>query len=197
MPESSEITVVSDRDVIAATIQGDTACFGVIVERYWNMVFALALSRVGDPAVAEDVAQESFLKAFSELPSLRNPLRFAGWLSKITLQQCSNIVRYRVRHAKSLGCRATSVEDLRDEPAGAPRNPGLTQDQICFVRRAVSRLPEKFRTLIVMRFVAGLSAVQIAQQLGRRPGVIRVRLHRAYKLLREDLAPVLEEVGQL
>lgn len=193
MPKSSEMTVVSDEDIIKATLRGETACFGTIVERYWNMVVALALSRVADPAEAEDIAQESFLKAYSQLPGLRNPLRFAGWLSKITLQQCSNTIRFKTRHAKSIGCKATSVEDLYDEPTQI-RNPGLTQDQTHFVRRAVSRLPEKFRTLIIMRFVAGLSTVQIAEQLGGRPGAIRVRLHRAYKILREDLAPVLEEV---
>jgi len=163
VPKSPEMTVVRDEDIIRATLGGDNASFGIIVERYWNMVVALALSRV------------------------------AGWLSKITLQQCSNTIRFRVRHAKSLGGRATSVEDLHDEPAQT-RNPGLTRDQTHFVRQAVGRLPEKFRTLIIMRFVAGLSAVQIAEQLGKRPGAVRVRLHRAYKILREDLAPVLEDV---
>ncbi len=193
MPKSPELTVVSDEAIIRATLAGDSACFGTIVERYWNMVVALALSRVGDSAEAEDIAQESFLKAYSQLHGLRDPSRFAGWLSKITLQQCSNAVRRKVRRAKSLGCKATSVEALRDELAQT-RNPGLTPDQTSFVRRAVRRLPEKFRTPIIMRFVAGLSTVQIAEQLGGRPGTIRVRLHRAYKILRNDLAPVLEEV---
>jgi RNA polymerase sigma-70 factor (ECF subfamily) len=193
MPECPEMTVLSDEDIIKATLGGDIASFSSIVERHWNMVVALALSRVADPTEAEDIAQESFLKAYSQLHGLRNPSRFAGWLSKITIQQCSNTLRCKVRHAKTFGCKATPVDDL-DEKSAATRNPGLTQDQTHFVRQAVSRLPEKFRTLIVMRFVAGLSAVQIAEQLGRRPGAIRVRLHRAYKILRDDLAPVLEEV---
>ena len=193
MPKSPEMTVASDEEIVQAALGGNVTCFDTIVERYWNMVVALALSRVDDPAEAEDVAQESFLKAYSQLHGLRNPSRFAGWLSKITLQQCSNNIRFKVRHEKSFGCRATSVECLGAEPAQT-RNPGLTRDQTHFVRRAVRRLPEKFRTLIVLRFVEGLSAVQIAQQLGKRPGAIRVRLHRAYKILRDDLAPVLEEV---
>lgn len=193
MPECPETTVLSDEDIIKATLGGNIACFSTMVERYWNMVVALALSRVSDPAEAEDVAQESFLKAYSQLHGLRNPSRFAGWLSKITIQQCANSLRFRIRREKSFGCRATPVECLDSEPAQV-RNPGLTRDQTHFVRQAVSRLPEKFRTLIVMRFVAGLSAVQIAEQLGRRPGAIRVRLHRAYKILRDDLAPILEEV---
>ena len=193
MPESAEMTVASDEDIITATLRGDIASFGTIVERYWNMVIALALSRITDPAEAEDIAQESFLKAYSQLHSLRQPSRFAGWLSKIALQQCSNTIRRSVRSRTALGCRATSLDDLGEQLAEMP-NPGLTQSQIHFVRQTVGRLPEKFRTLVVMRFVAGLSAVQIAEQLGKRPGAIRVRLHRAYKILRRDLEPLLGEV---
>ena len=92
-----------------------------------------------------------------------------------------------------MGCKATPLDSL-DEISAVTANPGLTQNQIQFVRQTVRRLPEKFRTLIIMRFVAGLSTVNIAEQLGKRPGTIRVRLHRAYKLLRKDLAPLLEEV---
>lgn len=193
MPESSEITVASDEDIITATLRGDIASFGMIVERHWNMVVALALSRIVDIAEAEDIAQESFLKAYSQLRSLRDPSRFAGWLSKIVLQQCSNTIRRTVRSKTALGCKTTPLDELAEELAGAS-NPGLTQSQVHFVRQTVGRLPEKFRTLIVMRFMAGLSTVQIAEQLGKRPGTVRVRLHRAYKILRRDLAPLLAEV---
>ncbi len=193
MPESPEMTVGSDEDIITATLRGDIASFGAIVERHWNMVVALALSRIADPAEAEDIAQESFLKAYSQLHSLQQPSRFAGWLSRIALQQCSNTIRRNVRCKTALGCRATSLDDLGEQLAVTP-NPGLTKSQIHFVRQTVGRLPEKFRTLVVMRFVAGLSAVQIAEQLGKRPGTVRVRLHRAYKILRKDLAPLLAEV---
>lgn len=193
MPNSLKLTVASDEDVVAATLQGDITSFGTIVERHWNMVVALALSRIADPVEAEDIAQESFLKAYSQLHSLRHPSRFAGWLSKIALQQCSNTIRQTVRCKTALGCKARPLDDLGEELAETT-NPGLTQSQIHFVRQTVGRLPEKFRTLIVMRFVAGFSAVQIAEQLGKRPGAVRVRLHRAYKMLRRDLAPLFEEV---
>ena len=186
--------MTGDRQLIRAALLGENSAFGTIVERYWNMVVALALSRVSDAAEAEDIAQESFLKAYSQLVSLRDPSRFAGWLSKITMQQCSNSLRRTVRCKRALGSRTTPVEVLNEQPAMAA-NPGLTQNQVHFVRQTVRRLPEKFRTLIIMRFVAGLSTMKIAEQLGKRPGTVRVRLHRAYKLLRKDLAPLLEEVG--
>jgi RNA polymerase sigma-70 factor (ECF subfamily) len=188
--------VTDDKQLIRASLNGETSAFGKIVERYWNMVIALALSKTADPAEAEDIAQESFLMAYSQLAGLRDPSRFAGWLSKITIQQCSNSLRRTVRCKTALGCKATPIEQLDEQPT-ITNNPGLTQNQIHFVRQTVRRLPEKFRTLIIMRFVAGLSTVKIAEQLGKRPGTIRVRLHRAYKILRKDLAPLLEEVEQL
>lgn len=185
--------MAGDRQLVRAALLGETSAFGAIVERYWNMVVALALSKVSDAAEAEDIAQESFLKAYSQLAGLRNPSHFAGWLSKITMQQCSNSLRRTVRCSRALGCRATPIESLEEQSA-MTANPGLTQNQIHFVRQTVRGLPEKFRTMIVMRFVADLSTVQIAEQLGKRPGTVRVLLHRAYKLLRKDLAPLLEEV---
>ena len=78
--------------------------------------------------------------------------------------------------------------------AGHSSNPGLTEAQIRFVRETVGHLPERLQELIIMRFTTGLSAVQIAAQLGKRPGTVRVWLHRAYTILRRDLAPLLEEV---
>jgi RNA polymerase sigma-70 factor (ECF subfamily) len=186
-------TMTGDEQLVRAALCGDTSAFGEIVERYWNMIVALALTKMSDPTEAEDIAQESFLKAYSNLHTLQKPSRFVGWLSKIANQQCTNSFRKSVRYKTAFGCKATPVEQLDQQPAQA--NPsGLTESQIHFVRHAVARMPEKFRQLVILRFVAGLSAVQIAEQLGKRPGTIRVWLHRAYNILRKDLAPFLEEV---
>jgi RNA polymerase sigma-70 factor (ECF subfamily) len=184
-----------DRQLVLATLAGDVPAFGRLVQRYWNMVFALALGRIKDATEAEDIAQESFLKAYARLDSLRNPSRFSGWLARITLQQCTNVVRRDIRSRAALGSQATPLTDLTAIPA-CPSNPGLTEGQIQFVRQTVGQLPEKFQRLIIMRFMGELSAVQIAEQLGKRPGTVRVWLHRAYRILRKDLAPLLEEVGQ-
>ena len=192
MASEAREPTVRDEQLIRLTLSGQTAAFGALVERYWKLVVAMALTRLADPAEAEDVAQECFLKAYRQLHTLREPSRFAGWLSRIAVQQCTNSIRTSVRCRTAFGCKAAASE-LDAKPA-EPANPGLTQSQADFVRETVRRLPEKFRSLIVMRFVAGLSAVQIAEQLGKRPGTVRVWLHRAYNMLRRDLAPLLEEV---
>jgi RNA polymerase sigma-70 factor (ECF subfamily) len=193
MADEHQKMEIGDEQLVRATLCGDMSAFGTIVERYWRMVFALALSRISDPAEAEDIAQESFLKAYSHLHALRDPSRFAGWLSTITLQQCTNAVRRDIRRRTALGRTAMPAEDLDAMPAYSS-NPGLSEDQSQFVRQTVGQLPDKFQRLVIMRFMAGLSAVQIAEQLGKRPGTVRVWLHRAYKILRKDLAPLLEEV---
>ncbi|MHC4113545.1 MAG: RNA polymerase sigma factor [Planctomycetota bacterium] len=193
MTEEFKKTMTSDEQLIRATLGGDMTAFGIIVERYWNIVVGLAMGKIGEPAEAEDIAQESFMKAYSQLHSLRQPSRFVGWLSKIAMQQCSNTIRGRVRCKSALGCKATGIEEL-DTKAADTCNHRLTASQRYLIRERVQRLPDKFQKLIVMRFVGGLSAVQIAEQLGKRPGTVRVWLHRIYKILRKDLSGILEEV---
>jgi RNA polymerase sigma-70 factor (ECF subfamily) len=194
MPDDIKQNRFADEELIAATLTGETRAFGKLVERYRNMVFALALSRISNTAEAEDIAQESFLKAYSKLATLKKPCRFAGWLSRITLQECTNTVRRNKRRKAALGISTGCPEALNAIPSYSA-NPGLTSGQINFVRQTVRQLPRKFRKLIVMRFMGGLSAVQIAEQLGKRPGTVRVWLHRAYKILRKDLTPLFEEIG--
>jgi len=75
-----------------------------------------------------------------------------------------------------------------------PSNPGLSSQQIRFVRQTIAKLPEKLKQPIIMRFASGLSAAEIARQLGKRPGTVRVWLHRAHQRLRQELTPLLEEV---
>jgi len=195
MADETERTMTDDEQLIGATLGGDISAFGTIVERYWNMVFALAFGRIGDAGEAEDIAQESFMKAYSHLHSLRDPSRFGGWVSKIAVQQCTNNIRRSARCKTALGCKATGIDDL-DREAAEMTDHGLTACQRHFIRERVRRLPEKFQRLIIMRFVGGLSAVEIAEQLGKRPGTVRVWLHRAYKILRKDLAPLLEDVKE-
>jgi len=193
MPSGHNITTASDEQLIRDIQGGNIASFGIIVERYWNMVMALALSRIDNAADAEDIAQESFLKAYSHLHRLRHPYRFAGWLSKITAQQCVNHIRKNARKRIAFSYSNYHV-DASAQVAMYSSNPGLTNEQVHLVRQTISRLPEKFRNVIIMRFVAGLSAAQIAKKLGKRHGTIRVWLHRAYQILRKDLVLLLEEV---
>ena len=76
---------INDEQLVHDALAGDKESFGVLVERYWAMAVAISYGTLMDPAEAEDVAQESFIQAFSDLHKLRDGSRFAGWLGKIVI----------------------------------------------------------------------------------------------------------------
>jgi len=193
MTETTGQSEATNAELIEATQLGDLEAFGILTQRHWSLAVALGLSRLDNAADAEDVAQESFIKAYARLASLRDPDRFPGWLSRIVIQQCVDAHRQHRRRQRALG-RQMRPETTLEHVAAYTSNPGLSSQQILFVRHTIGNLPEKFKQPIIMRFVGGLSAVEIGRQLGKRPGTIRVWLHRAYQQLRQELSPLLEEV---
>jgi len=192
MADNTEPHQASDENLVACSRQGDKACFGVLVERYWNMAVAMAMTRTQNLTQAEDIAQESFLRAYIHLHTLKKPSRFAGWLGSIVLREVANSGR-RVRRERQV---SISVDpDVLNRPAAqAGENPGLTEQHRAIIREAVGRLPEKYRAVVIMRFVTGMPVTQIAEQLGMRAGTVRIWLHRACQTLRKEIPPLLEEV---
>ena len=193
MPQNQEHSNRSDEQLIWAALKGDTSSYGVIVERYWKMAVALAISKINNVTEAEDIAQESFIKAYSHLSKLRYPERFAGWLSKIVIQKCIDHCR---RCAKNQGVSTLKMNtfELLDSKFTFSSNPGLDEEQINFIRQTVVKLPDKFKKVVIMRFVAGLTSAEIAKELSKRHGTVRTWLHRAYEILRKELTPFFEEV---
>lgn len=185
MPENKEHVERRDEQLIIAALKGDTSSYGIIVERYWKMAVALAISKINNVTEAEDIAQESFIKAYSHLSKLRHLDRFAGWLSKIVIQNCTDHSR---RYAK-----VQNVSTL-DSKFAFSSNPGLDDEQVSFIRETVAKLPDKFKKVVIMRFAAGLTSAEIAKELGKRHGTVRTWLHRAYEILRKELTPFFEEV---
>ena len=192
MPENKEYNR-NDEQLIRAVLAGDISSYGVIVERYWKMAVALAISKINNVTEAEDIAQESFIKAYSHLNKLRQPDRFAGWLSKIVIQQCIDHSR-RYAKVQSISTLDTKTFESFDSKLSFSSNPGLNNEQISFIRETVAKLPDKFKQVVIMRFAAGLTSVQIAKELGKRHGTVRTWLHRAYKILKKELTPFFEEV---
>lgn len=190
MPETQADSLLPDADLVARTLAGDKTAFGTLVERYWPMAVALARTQARDAAHAEDIAQESFLRAYNHLAQLREPSRFAGWLSRIVAQQCAD---HRRRHKRNGSISLTQLTPAQEPASRAPDEPALTDRQRQSVRDAVGRLPAKLQQVVLMRFMADLSASAIAEQLGQRPGTIRVWLHRAYQHLRTRIVPILED----
>jgi DNA-directed RNA polymerase specialized sigma24 family protein len=176
MADSSIIITETDEPLVISILQGNVASFRNIVKRFWNMVVTLVRTKIAVPTEAEDIAWESFLKTDSQLYMLWKPSWFVWSLSKI-----------------AFGSKVTPIEDLERQPAQTNLL-GLTEKQIHFVRCAIRRMPEKFPQLIMMIFIAGLPAMQIAKQLGKHLGTVRVWLHQTFEILHKNLAQLLKEI---
>lgn len=176
-------------DVLAA--QGDRAAFGVLYRRYLDPVYAYSFYLLGDHHDAEDVTERTFLAALASLHRFHDRgSSFRAWLFRIAHNELANAARGRSRRRR----RTVPMGDLHAPvlPA-APESSDPAQavdrmDDARRVRRALGRLPEDRRHVLVLRFVDGLSAAEVGQVLGRSAGAVRVLQHRALR----DLATLLE-----
>jgi uncharacterized protein len=164
---------VRDDQLVAAALGGDPAAFAALVERNRDRIEAVVERMVGGEA--EDVVQEALLRAYLGLSQLRDPARVDAWLCGIAVNLAKMRLRRRVLE------RRLVVE------------PGLGEgfeerEMLDLVRDAVDVLPAGQRDVVLMHYIDGLSCDEIAALLGSSPGAVRVRLHRARRQLREQLA---------
>ena len=185
---------LNDSQLVLLTLSGSPASFDILVDRYWPTAIALCLSRIDRVSEAEDLAQEGFIQAYQNLHTLKDPTRFAGWLTRIMQRKCTDYYRTASK-ARHISLETVSQHQV-EVCAAYSSNPGLTAAQICLIRNKVSKLPEKYQHLIILRFMAGLSTQEIARQLNKRYGAVRTGFHRAYQMLRQELSPLFLEVNE-
>ncbi|MBN1342430.1 MAG: RNA polymerase sigma factor [Phycisphaerae bacterium] len=188
MSREHELNCQPDEKLVAGTLHGQKECFGVLVERYWRASVTVALARTKHPDWVEDIAQESLMQAYAHLAELRDRSRFSGWLTRIVAQTSIKHARMQDRALRISQMTEASFRRPAQEDAD-PTIPDLLRRQVV---EAVGHLPRKLQTVVILRFVSGLSTDEIARQLSKRPGTVRVWLHRAYERLRSELKPVLE-----
>ena len=180
----------SERELIDACRRGERDAFRALFEAYKNKVYSVALRFSGEPALAMDIAQDTFLKLFSSIRDFRGDASFDTWIYRLVVNSCLDH-RRRARRLLPLAgdfvgrLRATgdSLSDLmRSEVSGS-------------VRTAVDRLAPDLRIVIVLRYTEGLSYDQIAEVLGCAPGTIASRLNRAHKTLERRRSHLVKKGG--
>ena len=168
-------------DVLAA--QADRAAFGLLYRRYLDRVYGYCFYLLGDHHDAEDVTERTFVAALAAIDGFRDEgASFRAWLFRIAHNQLANALRTR-------GRQRVARLDAVAEPRGSadPLN-DLTRDEDARrVRHALALLADDRRQVLVLRFVDGLSTVEIGQVLGRSDGAVRVLQHRALRDLADRL----------
>lgn len=156
--------------------------FAERVRENQRRVFQIAYSVLGNPADAEEVAQEAFLSAHQNLGSLQDAERFRGWVNRIAFRLALNRQRGMRRRMLRDTAYSTSMPETSDGAKDADERVLLQQ-----LRQSIEKLPQKFRRVLQLAVVEDMDATQIGSLLGIPAGTVRSRLHAARKLLLEAM----------
>ena len=179
-----------DNDLIAAVLSGSESCFATLVDRYKDRVFRLLGRYCRDPVECEDLAQDVFLKVFRKLHTFQHESAFFTWLYRIAVNAATDHLS-RASHRR---LRLVDDEAVFDGGSGGgssdhadPAAPLMTAELAAVTRAIVDSLPEKFRTILVLREFEDLSYTEIAHVLQIQLGTVESRLFRARQRFKEAL----------
>jgi RNA polymerase sigma-70 factor (ECF subfamily) len=185
-----------DRQLVEQAQRGDKRAFGLLVEKYQRKLGRLLSRLIRDPGEAEDVAQETFVKAYRALPSFRGDSAFYTWLYRIGVNTAKN-------HLMAMGRRAPTSTEVEAEDAegydegeqlrdiNTPESVLLSKEIAATVNAAIDGLPEELRTAIQLRELEGMSYEEIARVMECPIGTVRSRIFRAREAIAERLRPLL------
>jgi RNA polymerase sigma-70 factor (ECF subfamily) len=167
---------------LRAAQAGDGLAFERLYRAHVGRVHALALRLTGDPARAEELVQDAFVRAWKKLPSFRGESSFATWMHRLTV----NVFLLDARSVRRRMLREIPDDGVADS-AGTRRAVHLDQEDRIDLEQAIARLPDGARVAFVLYDVYGYSHDEIAAMSGVAAGTIRAQLHRARRRLLEAL----------
>jgi len=166
------------RDLVEAARRGDHEAFEVLATAAGDRLFAVARLILRETYLAEDAVQEALVRAWQQLPSLRDPDRFDGWLYRLVVNACAD-------QGRQLRRRSEQVRPLPETAAPDDRIDSVADREQ--LERGFSRLKPEQRAVVVMHYYSGFSAAEIARVLGIPEGTARSRLHYATAAMRAAL----------
>src|SRR5438309_1861478 len=187
---------ISDLSLVRRVQRGDKGAFDALVLKYQHKLVKLVMRYVRNPAEAEDIAQEAFIKAYRALPQFRGDSAFYTWLYRIAINTAKNAVVSRDRSPIEYDLDRNSEESYdmqgRMKDSETPEGLVLTEEIRSTVNAAIDALPEDLRTAIVLRELEGLSYEEIAAAMACPVGTVRSRIFRAREAIDRRLREVFE-----
>ncbi|WP_042454368.1 RNA polymerase sigma factor SigW [Neobacillus dielmonensis] len=176
---------------IKQVMKGDHDAFGDIVELYKNSIFQLCFRMLGNRHEAEDLAQEAFIRAFVNIESFNQDLKFSTWLYRIATNLCIDRLRKK-KPDYYLDAEVAGTEGLTMY-SQIPSNTPLPETEVESlelqetVQNEILKLPEKYRSAIVLKYIEDLSLNEISEILDLPLGTVKTRIHRGREALRQQL----------
>jgi RNA polymerase sigma-70 factor, ECF subfamily len=188
----------TDEQLMLRAGKGDRAAFDEIVRRYAKRMINLAYQITGDRDHAEDIAQETFLRAYKSAPRYTQIAKFSTWLYTIAINLCRNELRRRKFKPYSLEEMAEREEEgkIRIDIADESSKPDMDLERkelTDHVRKAIAQVPSKFRVALVLRDMQDRSYEEIGVMLKLPVGTVKSRINRGRLRVKEILTPILDE----
>ena len=186
-----------DAQLIQRVLDGDDTAFSALVRKYQRSVHALAWRKIGDFHIAEDITQDTFLKAYQRLSMLKEPQSFGSWLYVITANQCKAWLRKKRTWMQSLeDTSSAQLEKATYSGHIIEENEQMTEEtQREVVKELLAKLQESDRTVITLYYLGGMTYEEISNFLGVSVGAIKSRLHRARQRLKKEEPMIREALG--
>lgn len=183
----------ADLQLVEAAQDGDRAAFGQLVERFKGRVYATSLAICADREEAQELTQETFVRALQSIPRLKAPAKFPSWLRGIAFTVGRDVRRRAARERK----HSQAAGQLRPQSAGAA-DAALAKQEVLskeqqMLAELVAGLPENCRIALDLRFREDLSYAQIGEAMGVPPSTVRGLLYRGTKALRQKMKPMLKQ----
>ena len=181
---------MDEKALVQRAVDGDSAAFEALVERYQQQVFNLALRMVASRADAEDLAQEAFIRTWRALPSFHQSAQFSTWLYRLTSNICIDFLRAQKRKKTISLTMLQDDEDKQwDLPDGGPlpEQRMIDREEREALGRAFQSLDPDYRQVLTLRIVNGCSYQEIGEILNLPEGTVKSRLSRARDQLRKKM----------
>jgi RNA polymerase sigma factor (sigma-70 family) len=180
-------TECDDLSLVNASLKGDRDAFAQIVNRYQTLIASVAYSGTGNLSQSEDLAQETFITAWKQLKSLREPGKLRSWLCGIARRITANARRREQREpVQSSEPLDKAIET--PAPEALPVDRAITREEEAILWRSLEQIPETYREPLILFYRENHSAERVAQMLELTEEAVRQRLSRGRKLLEERVA---------
>ncbi|MEI8385919.1 MAG: RNA polymerase sigma factor RpoE [Nitrosomonadaceae bacterium] len=187
-----------DQQLVERVQRGDKQAFDLLVIKYQRKLARLLSQFIRDAAEVEDVAQETFIKAYRALPSFRGESAFYTWLYRIGINTAKNFLVTQGRRAPTMTSAGLDIEDAENFEEGSqlremntPESELMSKQIAETVNQTLQELPEELRTAITLREIEGISYEEIATIMNCPIGTVRSRIFRAREIIAEKLRPLL------
>lgn len=176
---------------IKQVLKGDQNAFGEIVEMYKDKVFQISYRMLGNRHEAEDIAQEAFLRAYVNIQSYNKEFKFSTWLYRITTNLCIDRIRKKkpdyYLDAEVAGTDGLTMYSQIPSKLRLPEDDVESLELQDTIQKEIMKLPEKYRSVIVLKYIEELSLKEISEILDMPLGTVKTRIHRGREALRKRL----------